>query len=390
MGAMKWQREMNKVYERMPKLMMENESLVEFGLLKKLSSFTSKAKEGLAKNRELAGKVKTWAGGAASQGLSTLKTARRGLIDRYRQAGTRAGELASQGAEKLRQGWQHPITRARRSEVGATLKSMWPQNKRKGMLNLLRDPRANPGASPGPRGDVTRLGRSGHQDEVDRQEKIVRQRDERAEARRRTGGTNPPEGPSLHEKTEKIMNKTYERLVMMLAEQMPASPMSTAGQRDLPTKRGAGAKSVHNKFARWQAARQRSGMNQPRRQMRMASPSPQGPSLHEEYRELIDMIVEYNKKPKAYWKRMTMGSEDIRSKVDDPDVEQQHIEPKKRKKVGPRLTPRQRRKISLTNTRKERKETTKRKKVAKKRKALKSMYDAQPHKPWHPEPEHYL
>ena len=71
---------------------------------------------------------------------------------------------------------------------------------------------------------------------------------------------------------------------------------------------------------------------------------PEGPSLHETYGRLIDMLVEYKKKPKEYWERIDMGSELI---------------------GGEKLTPKERRKKSLTKTRKDRKRDADRAKAPK-------------------------
>jgi len=70
-------------------------------------------------------------------------------------------------------------------------------------------------------------------------------------------------------------------------------------------------------------------------------------SVHEAYGRLIDIIVEYKKQPKEYWERVKMGSEI----------------------GGKKLSPKERRKISLTKTRKDRKRDAERAKAAKKRPA---------------------
>ena len=102
-------------------------------------------------------------------------------------------------------------------------------------------------------------------------------------------------------------------------------------------------------------------------------PTP-GPSLHETYGRLINIILEYKKRSKEDWERVRLGSELI-----DP--------------TGKPLTGQQRRKISLTKERADRKKAAKRKKAAAKRaKAKKKAPAPDPNHGWSvaDEPLHYL
>jgi len=99
-----------------------------------------------------------------------------------------------------------------------------------------------------------------------------------------------------------------------------------------------------------------------------------GPSLHETYGRLINIILEYKKRSKEDWERVRLGSELI-----DP--------------TGKPLTGQQRRKIVLTKERADRKKAAKRKKAAAKRaKAKKKAPAPDPNHGWSvaDEPLHYL
>ena len=124
------------------------------------------------------------------------------------------------------------------------------------------------------------------------------------------------------------MNEAYKKAIAILSEvkveQADPSPGSTAHKR-IVTK--------NNQL------RRRSGKQQTtNRELRERL------SVHETYGRLINIILEYKKKSKEYWERVRMGSELLGDKP---------------------LTGQQRRKISLTKTRADRK------KLLKERKRLK-------------------
>ena len=93
--------------------------------------------------------------------------------------------------------------------------------------------------------------------------------------------------------------------------------------------------------------------------------------MNETYERMTSLLIEYEKQSPEYWKRIRLGSELT---------------------GGKKLSPRARRKISLTRTRAGRKRADQSKKDAVTRKALRSLFRAQPHRKFDAEGDerHYL
>lgn len=174
------------------------------------------------------------------------------------------------------------------------------------------------------------------------------------------------------------MNEAYKKAIAILSEvkveQADPSHGSTAHKRTM-----GGSQKAKEERQKWQRRAQASGQRQTDRfrpgMSQLAHTDPiLGPSLHETYERLISIILEYKKRSKEDWERVRLGSELI-----DP--------------TGKPLTGQQRRKISLTKERADRKKAAKRKKAAAKRaKAKKKAPAPDPNHGWSvaDEPLHYL
>ena len=93
--------------------------------------------------------------------------------------------------------------------------------------------------------------------------------------------------------------------------------------------------------------------------------------MNETYERMTSLLIEYEKRSPEYWKSIRLGRELT---------------------GGKQLSPKQRRKESLTKTRADRKRADKSKKDVATRRALRSLFRAQPHRKFDAEGDerHYL